>query len=294
MGNKNDDNKAKNKGNLYDRIFRENSESLFIPIIELELGFKIKRYKVLPDKMTRTVQREVDFLYEIELEDGTQLLLHLEFQTKNDKNMVYRVGFYHGMVSHKYQKPIRHVVVYLGKRKATMRTQLYEDEVYRGFDLINVREMDTNALLSSQVPEVILLAFLSDIKPEKKEAVLRLVIQQLKKYSSSKSELSRYLAQLTILAKLRNFDNEAVKIVKNMPLLHDYDTDITENILYKEGIEQGIEIREEKLVIRFLEKGTPYQEIMDFMEMTREEVEAIDKKRKTNSSTNQKENTPPE
>ncbi len=277
--------KSKDGGNVYDRIFRENSEGLFIPITELELDFKIKHYKVLPDKITRTVQREVDFLYEVELEDGTQLLLHLEFQTKNDKNMVYRVGFYHGMVSHKYQKPIRHVVVYLGERKATMRTQLHQDEVYTGFDLINVRDMNTDVLLSSQVPEVILLAFLSDVEPEKREAVLRLVIQQLKKYSDSKSELSRYLEQLTILAKLRNFDDEAIKIIRDMPLLHDYDTDITENILFKEGIEKGIEINREKLVIRSLEKGTPYEEIMNFMEMTWEEVEAIDQKRKANSET---------
>lgn len=279
MKNKNDDKKPKDKGNLYDRIFKENSEGLFIPITELELGFKIKHYKVLPDKMTRTVQREVDFLYEIELEDGTKLFLHLEFQTKNDKNMVYRVGFYHGMVSHKYQKPIRHVVVYLGEGKATMRTQLHEEEVYKGFDLINVRDMDTDMLLSSQVPEVILLAFLSNVKPEKREVVLRLVIRQLKKYSSSKSELSRYLAQLTILAKLRNFDDEAIKIIQSMPLLHDID--ITENILYKEGIEKGIEINQQNIVIRLLDKGIPYEEIIDLMEMTWEEVEAIDKKRKS-------------
>ena len=70
-----------------------------------------------------------------------------------------------------------------------------------------------------------------------------------------------------------------------MPLLHDYDTDITENILFKEGIEKGIEINREKLVIRSLEKGTPYEEIMNFMEMTWEEVEAIDQKRKANPET---------
>ena len=45
-----------------------------------------------------------------------------------------------------------------------MHTQLHEDEVYKGFDLINVRDMDMDVLLSSQVPEVILLAFLSDVR----------------------------------------------------------------------------------------------------------------------------------
>lgn len=84
-----------------------------------------------------------------------------------------------------------------------------------------------------------------------------------------------------------------------MPLLHDYDTDITENILFKEGhekgheqgIEQGIEINRERLVIRFLEKGTPYEEIMDFMEMTWEEVAAIDQKRKAKPTNQEEDNT---
>lgn len=80
-----------------------------------------------------------------------------------------------------------------------------------------------------------------------------------------------------------------------MPLLHDYDTDITENILFKEGheqgIEQGIEINRERLVIRFLEKGTPYEEIMDFMEMTWQEVAAIDQKRKAKPTDQEEDNT---
>jgi len=274
MKKKNKDDKPKDGGNLYDRIFSENSEHLFIPIVERKLGFKIKRYKVLPDKLTKTVEREVDFLYEIELEDGTVELLHLEFQTENDNRMVYRIGFYHGMVWYKYQKPIRHVVVYLGKGKASMRTQLTEEETYRGFDLVNVHELDTEVLLSSQVPEVILLAFLSNFEPQRKEAVLRLVIQQLKKYSSSKSELSRYLQQLTILAKLRNFDNEAIKIVRDMPLLHDID--IKDNILYQEGREEGIE----SVVIFALNKGKNYDEIIDLTGLTRAEIEKIDQKRK--------------
>ena len=35
-------NKNKRPGNVYDRIFKENAESLFITLIEQELNFKIK------------------------------------------------------------------------------------------------------------------------------------------------------------------------------------------------------------------------------------------------------------
>jgi len=273
MKKKNDESKSKHEGNVYDRIFKENAESLFIPIIESELDIKIKRYKILPEKLPKTVEREVDFLYEIELEDGTIELLHLEFQTENDNKMIYRIGFYHGLAWFKYQKPIRHVVIYLGKGKPKMRTQLTDDEVFSGFDLINVYQLNTETLLSSQVPEVILLAFLSDFEPERREAILRLTINRLKDSSKSKSELSKYMEQLIILARLRNFGKETIKIIRDMPVLYDVETDY----LYIEGREKGAE----DFVIRALEKGKSYDEIIDFTGLTFEEIEIIDTKRKT-------------
>lgn len=272
----------KKDGNIFDRIFRENADPIFIPMVKYQLDMRIKRYKALTVKLPKTVEREMDFLYEVELEDGTVELLHLEFQTKGDANMIYRVGFYHGMAWFEYRKPIRHVVIYLGKGKTRMRTQLTDGEIFKGFDLININEMDTEMLLSSQVPEVILLAFLSDYPTKRREEILRLVIEQLKKYSTSKSELSRYLQQLTILARLRNFDNKAIQIVKDMPLLQDFD--VTQDILYQEGREEGreegIEIGQQGMVIHALEKGKTYEEIIDFTGLTWEEIERIDKERK--------------
>ena len=53
------------QGNLYDRIFKENAETLFIPLIEQELGIKIISYKPLQEKMTKTIEREMDFFYQV-------------------------------------------------------------------------------------------------------------------------------------------------------------------------------------------------------------------------------------
>lgn len=164
------------KGNIYDRIFKENAEHLFIPIIQEELGIQIKSHKTLTEKLPKTVQREVDFLYEISLENGDEWILHIEFQTTDARNMIYRMGTYHSLVWEKYKKPIKHIVIYLGKGKAKMRKQLTEDEIFSGFDLINLHELDTEKLLSSQVPEVIMLAMLSNHKAQRSERILRLII----------------------------------------------------------------------------------------------------------------------
>jgi len=62
-----------------------------------------------------------------------------------------------------------------------------------------------------------------------------------------------------------------------MPLLHD--TDITENILYQEGYEEGIKQGIESVVIFALNKGENYDEIIDLTGLTRAEIEKIDQKR---------------
>lgn len=71
--------------------------------------------------------------------------------------MVYRVGEYHSMALRQQKLPIRHIVIYLGEAPPKMRTQLKPEEIYMGFDLLNVQALDTNELLRSQVPEVVLI-----------------------------------------------------------------------------------------------------------------------------------------
>ncbi len=42
------------EGNLYDKIFKENAESIFIPLVEAQLGIKIKKFRHLKEKMQIT------------------------------------------------------------------------------------------------------------------------------------------------------------------------------------------------------------------------------------------------
>lgn len=53
------------KGNIYNRIFRENAEHLFIPLVEHFLPIKIASYTALQVGFPQTSENEVVFLYEI-------------------------------------------------------------------------------------------------------------------------------------------------------------------------------------------------------------------------------------
>lgn len=246
--------KTHKEGNLYDKIFKENAEQLFLPLVEERLNIKIKTFLPLQEKMQTTIEREMDFFYEVTTEADDLFLLHLEFQTENDEEMIYRSAEYHGMAFRRKRLPIKHVVVFLGKGTVTMKTELADKEVFKGFEVINIHKMNTTLFLSSQIPEVILLSVLSNIPKDTVEAVLRLVIQQLKKVCKQPNELSRYLKQLIILARLRKFEDTATKIVNTMPITYDIETDYLylqgkkkgEAAGVLKGIEQGIEQGKEK------------------------------------------------
>lgn len=223
------------EGNQYDKILKENAEAIFLPLVEKRLGVKIKSFRPMKDKVQTTLEREMDFFYEVETNEGEKFLLHLEFQSDDEEDMIYRGGEYHGIAMRLKKLEIRHIVIYLGTKTPTMRTQLTEKEIYRGFDLINLHALNTQTLLSSQVPDVIILAILADYEPEQAEAILRLIMRELKAVCKDPNELSKYIQQLIILSRLRKLDQITTKIAEEMPISYNIETDY----LYQRGIEKG-------------------------------------------------------
>ncbi|NUQ25335.1 MAG: hypothetical protein HUU34_15420 [Saprospiraceae bacterium] len=123
-----------------------------------------------------------------------------------------------------------------------MQTQLPTAQVFTGFHLINIYKLDVNQLLASQIPEVILLAILARFPKKQTEVVLRYIVQRLRLVCNNPSELSRYLSQLFILARLRKLEKLTAKIINDMPITYNIETDY----LYQQGMQQGIEKGVEK------------------------------------------------
>jgi len=113
------------EGSLYDKIMRENLLELFLPLVAEKLNFKFKSVNPLPDKQPTTILRETDAFLLIKTYSKTEpeFILHLEFESKDNEEMVYRMMEYHGIELRKYRLPIKHVVIYLGEGKPKMRTK---------------------------------------------------------------------------------------------------------------------------------------------------------------------------
>lgn len=269
-----ENNQNKRDGNLYDRIFKENSGSIFLTLIEQELDLEIKSFTPLPEKISKTVEREMDFFYRITTKDDKELLLHIEFQTQDDREMIYRMAEYHGLAFAKYKLPIQHVVIYLGTGKPKMKTKLLDKETFDGFDLINIHKLNTSLLLSSQIPEVIILSLLSDYETERTEAILRLIVTQLKAVCTSDKELDKYLRQLIILSRLRKLEDVTKKILRTMPIKYD----IQQDALYLEGREEGREEGLELVAVRCLKQGKTLEEVALITGLPIKRIEALSKK----------------
>jgi len=238
-------------GNIYDRIFRENAKHLFIPLIEKVMGIEIVSYKALPVKFPQTSEREVDFLYEIKQANDVKQILHLEFQSANDPIMLERMQEYHSKIYKTYKLPIKPLVINLSRKAFTAQTQLKPNEIFTGYDVINLFELSTEELLSNQIPEVVILALLSNFPENEIEAVLRLIVKKLKQIVNTEKDLRRYVTQLLLLSRLRNFGSITKEILDAMPIIYDVEKDT----LYQRGIEKGEKRGIEKGEKRGIEKG---------------------------------------
>ena len=259
--------------NDYDKILKENIASLLLPLTEKYLGIKIKDSQELKDKLQTTIEKEPDFIRIVRTDADEEFILHLEFQTRDEEGMVYRMQEYYGLLRRKHGLPVRQFVIYLGKRTSRMVTQLPPGEVFTGFALKSLKDYSFESLLDSQVPEEIILAVLADFNKHKPAEVIKRILERLQEVGQEEITLRKYVRQLSILARLRNLTRETHKQVQDMGLLYD----ITKDYLYQEGLAKGVE----KVVVNMLKEGTvPIEQIAKFTGVPVEEVKQIAKELK--------------
>jgi hypothetical protein len=218
----------------FDKILKENIEQMLLAVASKYMGIYIKKISKLKEKIQLT-EREVDFLAKVTNTDGRTFLLHIEFQTRNDPQMLRRIEEYHGFLRGKYDLEIEHFVVYLGTSKVNMKSMLPSHLVFKGFHLINLRDIDPETMIQSDIPEEVLLAILGQFRKQQSEMVVKQIITKLKALVVDEKELKKYVKHLTILARLRNFEEQTIKIFDAMPITYD----IEQDALYKIGEQKG-------------------------------------------------------
>lgn len=206
----------KQEGNQYDKIVKENIESIIPALMNSVLGFKVIKAEVIREKLQQTKEKEADALRIITDPSGLQFILHLEFQVDDYSEMVYRMIDYWGLLKSKYQLPVRQFVIFIGNGEPKMKNILAEDGNYFQFSLINITQFDYLRFLNSSNPEEIILAVLSDFGMEKPENALNQIIQRLSETKTDQTSFQKHLRQFRVLSKLRKLDLKFDDMIQNM------------------------------------------------------------------------------
>lgn len=184
------------------------------------------------------MERQPDFLKQVTDTGGNVFILHLEFQSDNDKRMAARMLVYVALLYEKYQLPVRQYVIYSGRRKMTMSNELAFGSTQHRFEIIDLQQVSADQLLANaEQPEEAVLSILAHFDEKEASVIIHRILDTLKKLSSNKRQLQRYAKQLEILSNLRNLQPETIRQIEAMALVYD----IRKDLRYQQGREEGRE-----------------------------------------------------
>jgi hypothetical protein len=92
----------------------------------------------LPDDIQHTKERKPDVLKTVTDNQGNTFVIQIEFQVANDDEMVHRMLDYRGMLIRKYKLPTYQYVIFLGKGKPKMATELQNIDLAFKYNLLAI------------------------------------------------------------------------------------------------------------------------------------------------------------
>ncbi|HUQ93636.1 MAG TPA: hypothetical protein VM120_18285, partial [Bryobacteraceae bacterium] len=102
-------------GSKYDLVVKDLFQRDHPSLLD-QLAGGVAVREVLNVELARVEERRADLVWS--LADGT--ILHVEFQSGNDRDMPYRMGIYCLLLGQKYRRRVRQVVLYVGQPRMRM------------------------------------------------------------------------------------------------------------------------------------------------------------------------------
>jgi hypothetical protein len=232
---------ARERRNHFDVVFKEVLSPLIERWLPKMLGTPTVSLEPMNSGLPKTLERTVDFLAKAVDVDGNHFLVHIEYQAQLSEEMVYRMQEYHALLLRQYRLPIRHFVLYFGQASPKFITKLKREEQFTQFELFDMKSVDYETLLVSDLPEEIVLAVLADLKGHPHSQVMAEIMQHLRERCRNNDEWNQRKEQLGIIARLRNISFDELLNANLMPI----EFDITQDTLFLKGVEKGMEKGEE-------------------------------------------------
>lgn len=173
-------------------------------------------------------------------------LVHIELQSRNEKDFPLRMGEYSFGVALRHGRLPRQVALYVGSEPLRMPNEVTGPGGVFTYDLVDIRDLDGEKLLASENIGDNVITLLTRLGSEP-HVVKRIVAKIEKGPSDGRDEA---LAELFIIAGLRKMGDEVTREAKQMPIQEDIMDHDTIGPLIRKGRAEG----QMALLLRLIEK----------------------------------------
>ena len=232
--------------NKNDIILKDITKEAIREVFKYIIKIDVNDFEFLDIEFQKIEERKADILVK-----SNDKIIHIEFQTKSDKNMIFRMLRYYSEIKFLYPNmEVYQYVIYIGKYQTSMKYILNEHNINFNYELIDMKKIDCNEFLESENPEAVVVSILCDFQDKNEREVIRKIIERLLKITKNENEFRKCFSILEELSVNRNLQ----QILKEEEMALQYLTweDLPS---YQVGIEKGIEAGIQKGIEAGIQKG---------------------------------------
>ena len=268
-----------------DLISKQLLRQLAVDFSNQLFGRNIVEAELLSSEQPRVEERRADLVARVKNDQGKSYILHVELQNDNHKNMPLRMlRYYTDLALEHENEEIEQHLLYIGKAPLTMPDNVEARGWRYCYNVLDVRQLDSEDFLRSENPDALVLAILCDMGEREPDAVVTHIVSELRRLHGSKIDnLNDSLLKLENLAGNRNLQNlvkEKYKMIVDIERLASYQEGLERGQLQgreegrEEGREQGQEQEQQKIVLRLLDTFLPEQ-VAEFSGVPLEKIKAM-------------------
>lgn len=239
--------------NHYDKIVKEIMDAVYLSLSKKFINANYIKIEELGTELQSTREKKTDFLRKIEYENlEDSFVLHAEAQSKDDPRMHFRMVEYFGMLVNKYEMPVYQFVFYFGEGISKMKNFFVAGKTTYTFELISIQEFSYKEFISSDKPEELILAILSDFEDKSKEEIAEMIFSRAKIIINETNLMGKFVNQIEVLSKLRKLDGFIQHFISKLMAL---DLKLEDTLTFKQGEKQGEKKNRDKMILSLYRKG---------------------------------------
>lgn len=253
----------------YDKIFKENMDVALPGLIRHLLEIQVVSIKEIQAEIQHTKERKPDLIKEVTDHHGKKYVLHIEYQVRDDKDMVYRMAEYSIMLQRKYRILVKQFVIFMGNGIPRMAQRITtEDHSFR-YHLLSLSSVDYKLFLKAEKPEEKMLAVLADFKNDPPLTAIKNILKEIQSTDSNDLAEQKYFNQVRVLLQLRDLETQFDEVMESISTFFKEERDP----YYKKGEKKG-EHRKAVQIARKLKKmGLPIKDIAKATSLSIAEIE---------------------